>query len=361
MIEILQAHCIEALQTLQAESVDCCVTSPPYWGLRDYGLAPQFWPSMEFQPMPGVPAVELPAMQCCHGLESDVVAWVGHQVQVFREVRRVLRKDGVCWVNLGDAYVNAGGAGEQGETGERSGRRHTQEPLIRHGRQAGWKPKDMMGLPWRVAFALQADGWYLRQDIIWSKPNCQPESIRDRCTKSHEYIFLLSKSGRYRFDARAIRERRASAGGPRVSGWASGPGPHTAIAHAVDKGNARTFRGGGKYTSGRERSPEPVMRESTGNVPAKSEFRNRRSVWTIASRPFRDAHFATFPESLIRPCILAGCRPGGVVLDPFAGSGTTGLVAADLGRRAILIEANPDYVAMAQKRLRVTPGLPLES
>lgn len=359
MIEIHHAHCPDALQSIPAESVDCCVTSPPYWGLRDYGIGLQVWPSMAFRPMPGVPEVELPQMQCSHGLEADVVAWVGHEVQVFREVWRILKKDGVCWVNLGDAYVTAGGTGAQGSTGERANRRHTQPALLRNDHQAGWKPKDMMGLPWRVAFALQADGWYLRQDIIWSKPNCQPESIGDRCTKSHEYIFLLAKSARYHFDARAIRERRASEGGARVARWAYGPGAHTAIAHARDKGDARTFRGGGKYTSGREKTAEPVMRESHGNAPAKSQFRNRRSVWTVASRPFREAHFATFPEKLIRPCIEAGCRPGGVVLDPFAGSGTTGLVAAELGRRAILIEANGEYVSMARKRLRVTPALPL--
>ena len=308
-----------------------CVTSPPYWGLRDYGVSGQL------------------------GLEPTPGEYVTAMVDVFRLVREVLAYDGTLWLNLGDSYATgAGGVGEcpgggkQGESWKMRGKMTPPNRL----RLPGLKPKDLCGIPWRLAFALQADGWYLRSDIIWHKPNPMPESVRDRPTKAHEYLFLLSKRERYYYDADAIAEQRTNVGGPFVNGWASGDTPHNAIAHARDKGDARSFRGGGKYTGGRERTPEPVPRETSGNVPARKETRNRRSVWTIPTEPFPEAHFATFPVALVEPCVLAGSAPGDVVLDPFMGSGTVAQVAESLGREWIGCELNPAYHAMQRDRVR---------
>lgn len=307
-----------------------CVTSPPYWGLRDYGVSGQL------------------------GLEPTIEEYVTSMVDVFRLVRDVIEDNGTLWLNMGDGY-NAGTSSKRAapKTGVDVGGWNDAE--IDGGARinaVGLKPKDLCGIPWRLAFALQADGWWLRQDIIWAKPNPMPESIRDRCTKSHEYLFLLSKRERYYFDADAIAEQRTSVGGPFVNGWASGDTPHNAIAHARDKGDARSFRGGGKYTGGRERTPEPVPRETSGNVPARKETRNRRSVWTIPTEPFPEAHFATFPVALVEPCVLAGSAPGDVVLDPFMGSGTVAQVAESLGREWIGCELNPAYHAMQRDRVR---------
>ena len=307
---IIEGDCIEGMRRLEGQSVNCVVTSPPYFGLRDYGHDGQI------------------------GLEASPDAFVAKLVDVFREVRRVLRDDGTVWLNLGDSYAgswgNAGGHnrgnGTQREItvgsvvkdqAERNG--DFVPPAANGYAELGIKKKDLIGIPWRVAFALQADGWYLRQDIIWHKPNPMPESVRDRCTKAHEYIFLLSKSERYYFDSEAMQE-------PSVKG-ASGSQFHTGKTAA--------------HQLGRSSEAERV----------DGDTRNRRSVWTVATKPYKGAHFATFPPDLIRPCILAGCPKDGTVLDPFGGSGTTALVALEEGRKAVLCELNTDYIALAHKRL----------
>lgn len=332
-VQIITGDCREVLRTMADESVNCAVTSPPYFGLRDYGVDGQM------------------------GLEATPAEFVAGMVEVFREVRRVLRDDGTLWLNLGDSY--AGSWGAQGHRITESDDPSWHSSQIKNHpkrgkqtgtiREAGLKPKDLIGIPWRVAFALQADGWYLRQDIIWSKPNPMPESVTDRCTKSHEYLFLLSKSQRYRFDAEAIAEPLAAA---------SVPGKTNGRMKAVAKGNRKTFRGGGVYTQGQSFDNDAdVPNDSVGNQPNERGMRNRRSVWTVATQPFKDAHFATFPPELIEPCIKAGCPIGGTVLDPFGGAGTTGLVADRHQRNAILIELNPAYAEMARKRLSGDAGM----
>lgn len=295
---LYNTDCLPGLKCLDSGSVDCVVTSPPYWGLRDYGLAPTEWPEVTFTAMAGVPAVTIPAMRCCHGLEADPMAYVAHEVLIFREVRRVLKNEGTLWLNLGDSYSGQPG-GQQGKTELLANRTVTTNGarLTPKKEISGLKPKNLTGMPWRVALALQADGWILRQDIIWEKPNAMPESVRDRCTKAHEYLFLMTKSAKYHFDHGALRE---------------------------------------------------PIRSDKGNSPAG---RNRRSVWSIATKPFKEAHFATFPPALIRPCILAGCPEGGVVMDPFTGAGTSWLVTRELERRFIGFELNPDYCQITQNRL----------
>lgn len=289
--------------------VQTCVTSPPYFGLRDYGNAAQI------------------------GLEPAPHEYVDEMVAVFRLVRDVLADDGTLWLNLGDSYSQAGGPGWQGKNGQRADRRFTATrdtvPMRESGRRIhdGYKPKDLLGIPWRVAFALQSDGWYLRSDIIWHKPNPMPESVTDRPTKAHEYLFLLAKSERYYYDADAIKE----------SGTGRASGKNT-----PDK----TGGGAGfEVRSGFAKVGDVEWHE-----------RNRRSVWTVATQPFSGAHFATFPRALIEPCILAGSRPGDTVLDPFMGSGTTAQVATDLGRQFIGCELNPKYVELHELR-RTTIGM----
>ena len=380
-ITVITGDCLEQLRTLPDSSVHCCVTSPPYWGLRDYGTDGQL------------------------GLEATPEEYVRAMVSVFDRVWRVLRDDGTLWLNLGDSYSggktgrddkNDGGglyAGRQkGRTGDETRNRPVPE---------GLKPKDLVGIPWRVAFALQADGWYLRQDIIWHKPNPMPESVTDRCTKSHEYIFLLTKSAKYFYDAEAVKEQSET----------------TSIFH-------------GSLTS---KSGANGDRNAGGRCGVGDDVgtRNKRSVWTVPSAPYSEAHFATFPPNLIKPCILAGTSARGccpkcgapwervvesnnppndgvtksryqegmaanrlamkrqaarergeefvnrtvttgwqptcecgetttqpcTVLDPFGGSGTTGKVALEFGRNAVLIELNPDYVKLIEKRCHITPGL----
>jgi DNA modification methylase len=375
--------CRDVLASLPAESVHCVVTSPPYWGLRDYGEPGQL------------------------GLESTPDAYVANMVAVFREVRRVLRADGTVWLNLGDSYYSQGGHTGQGSTSQRQGRSNVGAQNHDNGRTGG-KPKDLVGIPWRVAFALQADGWYLRSDVIWSKPNPMPESVTDRPTKAHEYLFLLTRSATYFYDAEAVRE--------------AAPLGRVAVV---------TGRGLGKET-GKGHAPQ---RSNSGGFP--SAGRNLRSVWSIATEPYPGAHFATFPQKLVEPCIKAGTSERGVcpecgapwvrevergedesrvtgrglgkeagkhhgraqrsnsggfkplvtllgwrpscghqgilnrgeldaeavdwdpipatVLDPFAGSGTTGLVANRLGRRAILIDLSADYIDQAMLRNQQHP------
>lgn len=291
----------QKLKELPDKSVHCCVTSPPYWGLRDYGEDKQI------------------------GMEDTPEQFVANMVEVFREVWRVLRDDGTLWLNLGDSYAGSGkGRNPDGTV-------HVSAMIAKQGSSAGTvmgnvkgglvpdglKPKDLVGIPWRVAFALQAEGWYLRQDIIWHKPNPMPESVTDRCTKSHEYIFLLSKSRQYYFDNEAIKEPAKYAGD--------------------DRGSRTDNRRG------------TIMNSISG---VTAETRNKRDVWTVTTRPFKGAHFATFPSQLIEPCVLAGCPPDGTVLDPFFGAGTTGLVAQQHGRNWIGCELNPVYAEMASKRIK---------
>jgi DNA modification methylase len=278
-----------------------CVTSPPYWGLRDYGADGQI------------------------GLEDSPDAFVERLVEVFREVMRVLRDDGTLWLNLGDSY-NTAQAGNKQPTGisQKGGR--WDGGAVKHGRglHASLKPKDLCGIPWRVAFALQADGWYLRSDIIWHKPNPMPESVTDRPTKSHEYVFLLSKSPRYYYDAEAVKEA------------------------SLNLGITDIRFGDNKYGD----SDDPKHATKSGNKYVDSGKRNARSVWTITTKPYAEAHFATFPTELPERCIKAGSRPGDTVLDPFMGSGTTAWVARHLGRQAVGCELNAEYLDIAARRLQ---------
>jgi DNA modification methylase len=301
-VQILVGDVRQTLSTLPEKSVQCCVTSPPYFGLRDYGVDGQI------------------------GLEQTPDEFVAELVSVFREVRRVLRDDGTLWLNLGDSYANDTKWGGS-TSGKHVQAQHGNSGIGRRRQNTGLKSKDLIGIPWRVAFALQADGWWLRQDIIWHKPNPMPESVRDRCTKAHEYVFLLSKSERYYWDAEAMQE-------PAAGGTSKGNGKRLA-----EQAIART---GGVISGGTAKSTLGTSADET---------RNRRSVWTVATRPYKGAHFATFPPNLIRPCVLAGAPFGGVVLDPFLGSGTTAAVAVSEGRHAIGCELNPEYVALAQQRI----------
>lgn len=296
--------CRKVLATLSDKSVDCCITSPPYFGLRDYGHEGQI------------------------GLEQTPDEYVQQMVAVFREVHRVLRDDGTLWLNLGDSYSAGGRVGGAEGSNESGNVESTTVSVFNAWKVAGFKPKNLLGIPWRVAFALQADGWYLRQDIIWHKPNPMPESVRDRCTKSHEYIFLLSKSERYYFDSESIKEpAKVSSEGIRF--------------------------GGSKYGD----NSDPKYATKSGNVSKEYEKANKRSVWSVTTKPFNDAHFATFPPDLILPCVLAGCRSGGTVLDPFNGAGTTGIVSLQNGRNYCGIELNPEYAAMSMNRFGLMASL----
>ncbi len=429
LLKILTGDAIEQLRTLLDESVHCCVTSPPYWGLRDYGTAA--WEGGDEGCDHVAPAGisggqradrtftlgEIYKSECgkCGakridsqlGLERTPEEYVAKMVEVFREVRRVLRKDGTCWINLGDAYAHSGACGggsplsnpTDGRIGDQSprGRKDDRIAQLKTGGTLshGLKPKDLCGIPWRVAFALQADGWWLRSDIIWAKPNPMPESVTDRPTKAHEYLFLLTKASSYFYDAEAIKERSLWADDPRADQGHNG----------ADGQGQRAF------------------------CSIDSSGRNKRSVWTVATAPYPEAHFATYPPDLIKPCIMAGTSAKGccarcgapwerllkstpmvinrtdrigemgefgryqssgtmiesaksetigwqptcdcddmgppplvvpcTVLDPFAGSGTTGAVALELGRKAVLIELNPKYVALSRQRCDITPGLQL--
>jgi DNA modification methylase len=382
--EIRVGDCRALLRELPDESVNCVVTSPPYWGLRDYGVDGQI------------------------GLEETPEEYVAKMVEVFREVRRVLRSDGVAWLNLGDSYATgAGSAGDspgggpqgawwagdpnrirddkRGYRGDRlaNGRgdspailrkktralrdgshcgKHTamaaNGPMSQPNRMpiAGLKPKDMVGIPWRVAFALQADGWWLRADVIWAKANPMPESVQDRPTKAHEYLFLLTKSEHYAYDAAAIRERQTAP-------EASTPDD---LARAFNRRRSATIdprqeaigssrkRSGNKTRQYRADYGGPQRRATNQGFGIPWEdtdgLRNKRSVWTIATEPYGGGHFATFPKKLVEPCILAGCPAGGLVLDPFGGSGTVGEVAEALGRRWMLLELNPAYAELARAR-----------
>jgi DNA modification methylase len=386
-VRILIGDARERLRELPDASVYCCVTSPPYFGLRDYGVDGQM------------------------GLEATPAEFVEGMVALFREVRRVLRDDGTLWLNLGDSYSRAQ------ETNVPQ-TKHKVCPMPVHikgssdgavgrgdrpgSRSAVLAPKQLLGIPWRVAFALQADGWWLRQDIIWSKPNPMPESVRDRCTKAHEYLFLLSKGPRYHYDADAIAEAVSDTslarwnqagladqtGSDRVPGKTNGtmkavggtarPQAQRAVELAREAGLTEAHISAVRSVGITDAGKAQVTQDGFGkNDPAIqaladeakvalggyyrefliAEKRNKRSVWEVATQPFSGAHFATFPPALIEPCILAGCPKGGTVLDPFGGAGTTGLVADRLGRDAILIELNPEYAALAERRIQGDAGL----
>ena len=305
-VKILLGDCRVRLRELSGQSVQTCVTSPPYFGLRDYGMADQI------------------------GLEQTPDAFVAELVAVFREVRRVLRDDGTLWLNLGDSYAanqsNNGGYSAKstlaGFTNPNTKGRQANDAAKPRSLHHGLKPKDLIGIPWRVAFALQADGWYLRQDIIWHKPNPMPESVNDRCTKAHEYIFfLLSKSGQYYYDAASIEEPA------KWERWG-------------DQTERKKHSGTAGHLGGKTLDELPIR-----------DSKNRRSVWTVPTKPYSGAHFATFPPDLIEPCIKAGSKAGDLVLDPFGGAGTTGLVADRMGRSAVLCELNPEYAKMAHDRI----------
>jgi DNA modification methylase len=274
---IYQGNVLDRIKDLEENSVQCVVTSPPYWGLRDYGTDDQL------------------------GLEETPEEYVENMVKVFREVKRVLKNDGTLWLNLGDSYNNTI------STGNRTW-------------GLGLKAKDLVGIPWRVAFALQQDGWYLRQDIIWHKPNPMPESVKDRCTKAHEYIFLLSKSPQYYYDKDAIAEK------------------------TLTLDNSIRDRSNDKLNN------TPGRTKMSGLKTNNYETRNKRSVWKIQTKPYKEAHFAVFPERLPELCIKAGSKEGDIVLDPFFGSGTTGWVAQRLGRKWLGIEVNQEYIKIANKR-----------
>ncbi|WXJ84384.1 Modification methylase RsrI [Moorella thermoacetica] len=301
---------LEVLKGLPADSVNCCVTSPPYWGLRDYGMEGQV------------------------GGEDTPEKYIARLVGIFSEVRRVLRPDGTLWLNLGDCYASPGKEGKWDEKRRQkdTGRRlyHMQ---ANRGRVPGLKNKDLVGIPWAVAFALRNAGWYLRSDIIWYKPNAMPESVADRPTKAHEYLFLLSKSERYYYDYQAIQEDA-------VSGDPNSPRGSAAVIGIPHNGRRKQDEAGNRRYTGFNTRYQP------------REKRNKRSVWIVPTKPFPEAHFAVYPLDLIKPCILAGCPPGGTVLDPFGGSGTTSLAAKQLGRNSIYIDLNPAYLEMAVKRMQ---------
>jgi len=306
--QIYHGDCLEILKTLPSESVNCCITSPPYYGLRDYGNEKQI------------------------GLEDTPDDYIDKLVCVFREIKRILRPDGTLWLNIGDSYWGSGSRGYD-FTGKMTEASKVQEgskgtinlsnlpKLV--GNRDRYKNKDLIGIPWMLAFALRKDGWYLRQDIIWHKPNPMPESVKDRCTKAHEYIFLLSKSPNYYFDYEQIQE------------------------DATYKSDKRNGQGRIAYDGKRVDGEDDKAQQSFVTITDK---RNKRDVWSVSPSHIKEAHFATYPEELVEPCILAGCPRDGVVIDPFLGSGTTGRVAERLGRKWIGIELNEEYVEIAKER-----------
>jgi DNA modification methylase len=364
--KIYHMDCLEGLKHLPENSIDCCVTSPPYWGLRDYGVTGQI------------------------GLEPTTQEFVAKMVEVFEEVRRVLKKDGTLWLNIGDSYAGGGRAGNNpeyygkhkmfGKDGWNAGIFGKPQKI-----SGNLKRKDLVGIPWMLAFALRKAGWYLRQDIIWSKPNPMPESVTDRCTKSHEYLFLLTKSAKYYYDADAIRttsknykddlrrissqtEGHKSIPDAKINGLrereycARNPRPgidNRGGNQASKKGIPKTKIPGGWDTG---KGAHGTIHRENRTEAAYSEVElkagaNKRSVWTVPTQPMPEAHFATFPEELITDCIKAGCPIKGTVIDPFMGAGTTALVARKLGRNFIGFELNADYIKIANKRLYKEIGL----
>lgn len=356
--EIKQGDCLEVLKTLPSDSVNCCITSPPYWGLRDYGTGEWIGgdPNCSHKRdskqseltqtghrnLEGAVGDGIYKDKCKRcgaerkdsqiGLELTPERYVQKMVNVFREVRRVLRGDGTLWLNLGDTY-SAQRWTKKGETTTpaqpMNGMSDTWR-AIAPTKESGLPDKNLVGIPWRVAFALQADGWYLRQDIIWHKPNPMPESVTDRCTKAHEYIFLMTKNSNYYFDNKVISENAIS-----------------------KQGKGAIGRGQQSYAvaSGKGMSPQ---QDHSGWMGGDGNTRNKRSVWSVNVKSYKEAHFATFPKELIEPCVLAGCPKDGTILDPFGGSGTTAEAAIENGRNALLIELNPEYIELAKTRISNT-------
>lgn len=305
--QIYNSECLQGLKSLPDNSIHCCVTSPPYYGLRDYGNDSQI------------------------GLEKTPEEYIQKLVDVFREVNRVLTKDGTLWLNIGDSYAGsmkrAAGYPDNAMNYKQGTNRETLGKATLVKQCTGCKSKDLIGIPWMLAFSLRSDGWYLRQDIIWSKPSVMPESVKDRCTKSHEYIFLLSKNKKYYFDNESIAE------------------PTSSFDTVIRDRDATKLNN------------TPGRTKMQGLIRNDYLTRNKRSVWTVATQPLREAHFATFPEKLIMDCIKAGCPEGGIVLDPFMGSGTTAIVARKLNRNYIGFELNPNYVSIAENRLEKELGI----
>ena len=291
---ILQGNNIETLKSIPSNYVNCCITSPPYYGLRNYNAEGQI------------------------GIEETPEMYIEKLISVFNEVKRILRNDGTLWVNIGDSYAGSGKGGQS----ENKKSKNWQPVYSNHGATYGLKPKDLIGIPWMLAFALRENGWYLRQDIIWNKPNPMPEPVTDRCVKAHEYLFLLSKSKKYFFDSKAIQE-------PAI--------------YAFDN------RG--------ERGDNRRGTECNSVNGATGEYRNKRDVWTVTTEPLGVAHFAIYPQKLILPCVLCACPENGIILDPFMGSGTTAVVAVKNLRNYIGCELNPDYIKIAETRIQNEKGL----
>ena len=360
-IEILEGNCLDTLKQLPDQCVNTCITSPPYWGLRDYGTATWIGgdpncnhmrdskvnPSgntdtghkamFEKDNAVGDAIYKSECPKCGAkrkdqqlGIEETPDQFVKNLVNVFREVRRVLKDDGTVWLNLGDSYCGTGHKKDSIDPLISGGKARNGQKFALNNKIEGLKSKDLVGIPWKVAFALQADGWYLRQDIIWHKPNPMPESVKDRCTKSHEYIFLLSKNAHYYFDHESIKEGTTT------------------------KDNIIRNRDETKLNN------TPGRTRMEGLKTNEYETKNKRSVWTVTTKPYSEAHFATYPHDLIIPCIKAGCPENGTVLDPFGGSGTTAQVAAQLNRNAILCELNPEYIKIANQRLLDSLGMFLD-
>ena len=303
MITLLHGDCLTSMQALPDQSVHCCVTSPPYYGLRDYGHADQA------------------------GTEATPEAYVANMVKVFQEVKRVLRDDGTLWLNIGDSYATGSGGNNTNSAKQQSNKGTSIAPR-KATKYADLKSKDLIGVPWMLAFALRADGWYLRQDIIWSKNNCMPESVKDRCTRAHEYIFLFSKKPKYYFDSTAMQE-------PEVMK------PQKRLTNRKDNPDSKIHG-------------MPVYRQMEGGTGGGT--RNKRSVWTVNTKPYKGSHFAVFPPELITPCVLAGCPPDGTVIDPFGGSGTVAGVAVKYNRKAIICELNADYHDLMPARIKQISG-----
>jgi DNA modification methylase len=306
--KIYNMDCLEGLKLLDGDSIQMAVTSPPYWALRDYGVPGQI------------------------GQEDSPAEYVERLCAVFAEVYRVLKPDGTFWLNISDTYCGTGSKGTHFDPKNPKGR--TGQKKAKNRQLPGLKPKDLIGIPWRIAFALRGAGWYLRQEIIWSKPNAMPESVTDRCVKAHESVFLFAKSRRYYFDHKAIREPAGS-----YNRQSKRPEMPYKYGVAVVPGST---------AQNLNIKKKDVYQSDSDGRP----MRSKRSVWSSPTHPLKDGHYAAFPRALAEPCILAGCPPGGIVLDPFMGSGTTAMAAAALGRQYIGFELNPEYIAIAEKRIR---------